>query len=98
MSIATAPESTITVHDIEVFADNLDIKRAAIIYQEHGCLVVRGLMNRYLADIQRDIETTAAQAVALLPRAKEVPEGWRTPDGSLFLPAPAGFPRDKQIM
>lgn len=98
MNLSPPKEAAITVQDIEVFAETLDVQQAAAIYREHGCLVVRGLMNRYLPDIQRDIEATAAQSIRLLSQAKEVPEGWRTPDGTLFLPAPPGFPRDKQIM
>src|SRR5437764_15447192 len=91
-------QDTVTVQDIEVFADNLDVERAVAIYREHGCLVVRGLMTPYIPDLQRDIEATAAEAIALLDRAEKVPEGWRTPNGTLFIPAPAGFSRDKQIM
>src|SRR5437660_9046961 len=87
-----------TVQDIEVFADDLDVQRAAAIYKEHGCLVVRGLTKAYIEDIARDIEATARQSIGLLDQAKQVPEGWVTPDGTLFLPAPPGFPRDKQIM
>jgi ectoine hydroxylase-related dioxygenase (phytanoyl-CoA dioxygenase family) len=92
------PTPAITVQELEVFADRLDAKRAASIYQEHGALVVRGLMKPYLADIRRDIEVSVAQALALLPSAQKVPEGWTTPDGTLFLPAPKNFARDKQIM
>jgi phytanoyl-CoA hydroxylase len=89
----------VTAADIEVFAESLDVKQAAAIYQEHGCLVVRGLMQPYLARIQRDIEETVQTAIELLPQAKEVPGiGWNTPDGTLWLPAPANFTRDKQIM
>jgi phytanoyl-CoA hydroxylase len=91
-------EPTVGVEQLEVFADSLDVKRAARIYQEHGCLVVRGLMKPYLAELQRDIEASAAQALSLLDQAKKVTEGWTTPDGTLFLPAPPGYPRDKQIM
>jgi phytanoyl-CoA hydroxylase len=90
--------SQVTLHDIELSAADLDPARAAAIYREHGCLVVRGLMKPYLAGINRDIEATAAQSISLLDRARQVPEGWVTPDGTLFLPAPPGFPRDKQIM
>ncbi|HZO89386.1 MAG TPA: phytanoyl-CoA dioxygenase family protein [Chthonomonadaceae bacterium] len=90
--------STVTVQDIEVFADDLDIQRAAAIYKEHGCLVVRGLMKPYVPELLRDIEATAAQSLALLDEARQVPEGWVTPNGTLFLPAPPGFQRDKQIM
>lgn len=98
MIAAPARESNVRVEDIEVFAEDLDVQRAAAIYQEHGCLVVRGLMQRYIADVQRDIEATVAQSLGLLDRAKKVTEGWRTPDGTLFIPAPQGFHRDKQIM
>lgn len=98
MSVTVSSETTITVHDIEVFADNLDPARAARIYRDHGCLVVRGLMKPYLAAIARDVEATAAQSLSLLDRAEKIVEGWKTPDGTLFLPAPPGFKRDKQIM
>jgi hypothetical protein len=87
------------VEDIEVFADDLDPRRAAAIYREHGCLVVRGLMKPYLAAIQRDIETAFQQGLSLLPHARYVEGiGWYTPDDALWLPAPEGFPRDKQMM
>ncbi len=98
MTTAAPTASEVTVRDIEVRAEDLDPGRAAAIYKEHGCLVVRGLMKPYLADLRRDIEATAAQSVALLDRARQIPEGWVTPDGTLFLPAPPGFARDKQIM
>ncbi len=91
-------ESTVTVQDIEVFANDLDVTRAAALYQQHGCLVVRGLMQPYLADVRRDIAAAAATALSLLDRAEKITEGWKTPDGALFLPAPPGFVRDKQIM
>lgn len=97
---ATSPAALpdVTVQELEVFADNLDARKAARIYQQHGCLVVRGLTKPYLAQIQRDIKASAQQALALLDQAKAVPEGWVTPDGTLFLPAPPHFKRDKQIM
>jgi hypothetical protein len=91
-------EPTVTVEQLEVFADNLDVRHAAEIYEEHGCLVVRGLMKPYIEEIARDIGATAAQSLALLDQAEKITEGWKTPDGTLFLPAPPGYPRDKQIM
>jgi ectoine hydroxylase-related dioxygenase (phytanoyl-CoA dioxygenase family) len=91
-------EGVVTVQDIELDADGLDVARAAAIYNEHGCLVVRGLMKHYIAAISRDIEAAASQAISLLDQAKQIPEGWTTPDGTLFLPAPANYSRDKQIM
>ena len=81
-----------------MFADDLDVQRAAVRFKEHGCLVVRGLMKPYIADIHRDIEAAAAESIALLDRAEKIVEGWRTPNGTLFLPAPSGYARDKQIM
>jgi hypothetical protein len=98
MSPASIAESPVPLREIEVFADNLDPQQAAAIYREHGCLVVRGLMKPYLEALHRDIEASAAQAISMADRAEKITEGWRTPDGTLFLPAPPGFKRDKQIM
>ena len=86
------------IEEIEVFADSLDPQQAAAIYKEHGCLVVRGLNKAYIPELQREIEMAAAQAIGLLDKAVEIKEGWVTPDGTLFLPAPAGFARKQQIM
>ncbi len=90
--------ATVTLADIEVFADRLDVARAAALYHEHGCLVVRGLMRRWATAIRHDIEADAARALMLLPHAERIDTGWTTPDGTLFLPAPAGFQRRQQIM
>lgn len=91
-------ELNITVEDIEFFAGSVDVQRAAELFAEHGCLVVRGLMKPYIKAIHRDIEAAAAESIALLDRAEKIVEGWRTPNGTLFLPAPPGYKRDKQIM
>lgn len=98
--MATVSDSlpAVTVEEIEVFAERLDVTAAAAAYREHGCLVVRGLMTPYLEALNADIERAAAESIALLDQAKRVPEGWVTPNGTLFLPAPANFSRDKQIM
>jgi phytanoyl-CoA hydroxylase len=90
--------AAVTVSDLEVSADRLDAKRAAAIYEEHGALVVRGLMAPYIKQISQDIAAAAKEAIAIVDRAEKIPEGWRTPDGTLWLKAPAGFERDKQIM
>ncbi len=94
--------TTADVRDIEVSSDELSTREglegAARKYREHGCLVVRGLARRYVPALQRDIEATARTAISLLDQARKVAEGWSTPDGTLWLPAPAGFARDKQIM
>jgi phytanoyl-CoA hydroxylase len=91
-------ERNITIKDIEFFADAIDVQRAAETFNEHGCLVVRGLMKPYIRELHRDIEAAAAESIALLDRAEKIVEGWRTPNGTLFLPAPPGYKRDKQIM
>ncbi len=90
--------AAVTIDELEVFADRLDPRRAADIYKEHGALIVRGLMAPHVAQIREDIELFARQSLALLEWATKIPEGWRTPDGTLFLPAPKNFERDKQIM
>lgn len=92
------PEQKITVEDLELSIDNLDVQKAADIFEEHGCLVVRGLMNPYIEDIHKDAETAAAESLALIDQAQQIVEGWRTPNGTLFIPAPNGYDRDKQIM
>lgn len=89
---------TVRLADLELPAAGLDLKRAAAIYREHGALVVRGLFTRYMAEVRADIERAARRALELLPQAEQVHEGWATPDGTLFLPAPQGYARDKQIM
>ena len=91
-------DAPVQVAEIEFFAETLDIPKAAEAYRRHGCLVVRGLSKPYVEAIRRDIEETAQQSIALLPEARQVPEGWITPNGALFLPAPAHYDRDKQIM
>jgi hypothetical protein len=87
-----------TVEDIEVFADAFDLDRAVQIYETHGALVVRGLMRPFLADIARDISEGCETAISLLDQAQRIDEGWVTPDGTLFIPAPKNYDRDKQIM
>ena len=91
-------QQNVTVEDIEVLVDVLDVEKAASIFEEHGCLVVRGLMKPYIEAIHKDIEAAAAESLALLDQAQQIVEGWRTPNGTLFLPASSGFERDKQIM
>lgn len=84
---------------IDFDAASLDLDAAAAAYREHGCLVVRGLMSRYVQDIRRDIEAAVAKANALYDQAEKVPEGWTTPDGTLWLPAPHRTDgKDRQIM
>ena len=92
------PEPKVTVEDIEMSVDALDIHKASDIFADHGCLVVRGLMAPYIKAIHHDIEAAAAESLALLDEAEQIVEGWRTPNGTLFIPAPSNYTRDKQIM
>ena len=92
------PEHKVTIEDIEMSVEALDVQRAADIFEEHGCLVVRGLMAPYIEAIHKDIEAAAAESLALLDESEQIVEGWRTPNGTLFIPAPTGYERDKQIM
>ncbi len=87
-----------TVADIEMSVDDIDLGRAKELFDEHGCLVVRGLMRQYVDALKRDINEAADRALSMLDRAEKIVEGWRTPDGTLFIPAPEGYDRDKQIM
>ena len=91
-------EPQTTANELSVSIDDLNIAQAAAIYRKHGCLVARGLMNPYIADMARDIDATVQQSIALLDKAERRAEGWVSPNGSLFIPAPEGYQRDKQIM
>ena len=93
-----ATDSAVAVEDIEVFANNLNPQAAAETFKKHGALVVRGLMKPYIDEIHRDIEAAATESIVSLDCAEKIVEGWRTPNGTLFLPAPTGYSRDKQIM
>ena len=92
--------TTIQVADIEMHVGEFDPVRAARIYAEHGCLVVRGLMSAYADAIGADVVRTMEQAIRLYEagRYKESNVGLGTPDGTLLIPAPDGFERDWQVM
>ena len=94
----TAELPVLSARDIEFFADDLDPQEAAAAYRKYGCLVVRGLSRPYVAEVVRDIEATFRQSVDLLPQATKSDVGWHTPNGALFLPAPAHFERAQQVM
>lgn len=88
----------VQLHEIEFFADDLDVAAAADAYRKHGAIVVRGLMKQYADPMRQEIMETVETAVSQLDQAREVPEGWVTPNGCLFIPAPENYARDKQIM
>ena len=90
----TAGLDEVSVGDLEVSVDSLDLAAAAAIYREYGCLVVRGLMVDYLDDINVEINQVIAETIDLIPKASKVTEGWSTPNGALLLPAPEGQDKD----
>ena len=97
---AAARAAPVSLADIELQAAELDTARAAAIYAEHGCLVVRGLMRAYAAAIGGDVVRTMEQAIRLYEagRYTESAVGLSTPDGTLLIPAPEGFARAWQVM
>lgn len=86
-------DSTPTVEEIEVFADDMDVQHAATIFEKQGALVVHGLMKQYIPELHGDYRSRGCRVAC-----PAIVEGWRAPNGTLFLPAPPGYPRDKQIM
>ena len=88
----------LSVEDLAFDAEGLDVQVTAETFSEHGCCVVRGLMLPYIEDLSKDIEATARTSLELLDQAVEIPEGWKTPNGTLFIPAPENYERDRQIM
>ena len=97
---AAARAAAVSLADVELQAAELDTARAAAIYAEHGCLVVRGLMRAYAAAIGGDVVRTMEQAIRLYEagRYTESAVGLSTPDGTLLIPAPEGFARAWQVM
>ena len=94
----TKTTTPIQLSEIEFFADDLNIEGAVAAYRKHGAIVVRGLMTPYVDGMKRDILRTVDTAIAQLDEARQIPEGWVTPNGCLFIPAPEHYARDKQIM
>jgi len=81
---------SLQISALEVAHDDPNVvQKATAIFEEHGCLVVRGLNKRYVDGIQEAVDRTVAQSVNLerAGNAKKIPEGWLTPDGTLFIPA-----------
>jgi phytanoyl-CoA hydroxylase len=75
------------------------------IFQDHGVLVVPGLVAAQAAKIRAAADAAFEQSLALLAEGREtlvsndgVQVGWVTPDQTLFIPAPKGHARSKQAM
>ena len=83
-------EPKVTVEEIEMSVDALDVQKAADIFEEHGCLVVRGLMAPYIeGNPSRTLRLPPQNPYRSLTKAEQIVEGWRTPNGTLFIPAPS---------
>ena len=52
MTVKTDDLPDVALSDIEFFAEDLNLEKAAVVYKELGCLVVRGLMKDHLADMR----------------------------------------------
>lgn len=74
-------------------------------FEEHGVVVVRGLQIAHAHAIAAAAQRAFDQSVSLMQRGKlaavqngEHVVGWNTPDQTLFIPAPQGHVRRKQVM
>jgi hypothetical protein len=79
-----------TVGALELGAEDPQlVSKAAALFREHGCVVIRGLNNRWVGAINEAVRRTVDQSRRLeqLGSIERVPEGWVTPDGTLFIPA-----------
>lgn len=104
--------SSITIQDLEMNVADLhtddSLERAKHIYDQFGCLIVRGLNEQYVANISQHADAIFQQSLKLLEngQAKEhineasgLRLGWLTPDQTLWIPAqPDDTGRDKQVM
>ena len=90
LSAALTDLPSVAIEDIEVFADDPDVERAAAIYKEYGCLVVRGLMERYVPQLASDIEAVGEGAAG--DREGRRFDLLRLPDDSRLEGEPLGAP------
>jgi hypothetical protein len=85
-----AAANTADIADLEVQSSDPNLTaKAAEAFHRHGCVVIRGLNDRYVPQIRSAIEHTVEQSRRLESQGKieRVDEGWVTPDGTLFIPA-----------
>lgn len=96
--------ANVSVADLELHPP-YDKATAKRIYDKYGCVIARGLTRAYVEEIRNHADGAFQQAVRLLEAGAftEVVNdgcfvGWVTPDQTLFIPAPTGHCRDKQVM
>ncbi len=89
---------SLSVDDLSFDAQDLDIQAATSVFAQQGAMVVRGLLAEHVPAVTQDIMQVVDEAIATLDQATRTEVGWTTPNGSLFIPAPAGYDREQQIM
>ena len=67
-------------------------------YEEEGFFIVRGLAKPYVAPVLSDVEYFVEQSYLQLADAVDTPIGKKTPNDTVFMPAPKHFDREHQIM
>lgn len=83
-----------TLEDLSVDIESFEASKAADIYREHGCVVVRGLNRQYVDRVVTEADAIAAQSLKLMADGeyeeldkKDFPKGgWVSHDGTLFIP------------
>jgi hypothetical protein len=82
--------SAVQLSDIECSADDPEVAtKAAHMFNEFGCCVVRGLTKRYVQGIKHQVESVVEKSIELERKglSAKIDEGWLTLDGTLFIPA-----------
>ncbi len=74
----------VELSEIEFAADDIDLERAKKAYDEVGFIVVRGLLQQYMAPLLEEIEASVAVAHTELAGAKGSRYGWLTESGAVF--------------
>ena len=82
--------NTVNISNLSIEATDPNLlEEASKKWKKYGCFVVRGLNKRYVDSIARQVEKTVIQSIMLEKAGMldTIPEGWVTPDGTLFIPA-----------
>ena len=82
--------NNVNISNLSIEATDPNIlEEASKKWKKYGCFVVRGLNKRYVDSIARQVEKTVIQSIMLEKAGMldTIPEGWVTPDGTLFIPA-----------
>ncbi len=96
-SASASATASPTAADLSLDAATLDLARAARIYAEHGCVIVRGLHRHTVAAVAVDVQRATDEAYRLADKAVRSEEGWWL-GGNLFIPAAPGSARERQLM